>query len=32
MEEFVIGKENFHEEGVGFSSIIKKHKYESFFN
>ena len=33
MEEFVMGKENFNETGVGFSSIIKKikNKYEKFF-
>ena len=34
MEEFIIGEENFHEGGAGFSSIIKKkmkNKYEKGF-
>ena len=31
IEEFVMGEENFHEGSTGFSSIIKKNKYEKVF-
>ena len=26
MEKFIMGEENFHERGTGFSSVIKKNK------